>query len=222
MSAKTTTTKTTRGSKRSTKTATPLAETVTPVTETVVTPVVETVTETVAPVTETVTPVTETEVSMKDRFERLIKVRTDMISEAKREIQELRKMQKEYEVSLKEASKKVKRKRAPRDDGVPRKPSGFASPVVVSDELYSFLGQFGINKGDPIARTDVTRIVTGYIKEHDLQNPEHRREIIPDEALVKIFGPPLENKDPNDPASPKIWTYLKLQRYLSPHFPKKQ
>jgi upstream activation factor subunit UAF30 len=190
-------------------------------------PVVETPVETPVEIpvetpVETVTETTETPVeidTMKQRFEKLIKSKQDLMNELKREIQELRKMQRDHENAIKEASKKTKKKKTPRD--VNRKPSGFASPVVVSDDLYNFLSQYGVKNSEPIARTDVTRHITNYIKEKDLQNPEHRREIIPDAALKKLFGPAIEPKDPNDPKSPLVYTYLKLQRYLSPHFPKK-
>ena len=158
---------------------------------------------------------------MKQRFERLIKTKQDLMVDLKREVQELRKMQRDHEHLIKDASKKSKKKKVPRDPSNPRKPSGFASPVTVSDELYDFLAPLGVTKGDPIARTDVTRFITTYIKEHDLQNPEHRREIIPDAALGKLFGPAIEPKDPNDANSPLVYSYLKLQRYLSAHFPKK-
>jgi chromatin remodeling complex protein RSC6 len=161
------------------------------------------------------------EVTMKQRFDELIKSRQELMNNIKKEIQELRKMQRDYEHAIKDASKRSKKKKAPRDENNPRKPSGFASPVVVSDDLYKFLEQYGVKKSDPIARTDVTRFITTYIKEHDLQNPEHRREIVPDASLKKLFGPAMEPKDPNDANSPLVYTYLKLQRYLSPHFPKK-
>lgn len=177
-----------------------------------------------APVVEAPAPVAveeTTEVdSMRQRFERLIKSKQDLMNELKREVQELKKMQRDHEAALKEASKRSRKKRV-RDDNSTRKPSGFASPVIVSDELYSFLEHFGVNKGDPIARTDVTRYVTTYIKDKDLQNPENRREIVPDTVLQKLFGPAMELKDPNDASSPLVYTYLKLQRYLSHHFPKK-
>jgi len=191
--------------------------------ETVAETVAETVTESVV-ATETVAETTEVEAveSMRQRFERLIKAKQELMSQLKSEVQELRKMQRDHEVALKEASKKSKKKKLQRDESNPRKPSGFASPVVVSDELYSFLAKYNVKKGDPVARTDVTRYITSYIKEHDLQNPEHRREIVPDATLSKLFGPALEPKDPNDENSPKVYTYLKLQRYLSAHFPKKQ
>ena len=215
-------TKTTKTTKKTTKSVTPAVEpevtvpTPAPVVEPTVTPVVEPATST-EPVVETTS---ETE-SMKQRFDKLIKSKQDLINELKREIQELRKMQRDHENAIKDASKKTKRKKTPRDDANPRKPSGFASPVIVSDDLYAFLAQFGVKKSDPIARTDVTRHITSYIKEHDLQNPEHRREIIPDASLKKLFGPAMEPKDPNDANSPLVYTYLKLQRYLSAHFPKK-
>lgn len=178
-----------------------------------------------ATVEATETAVEETQVSegesMKQRFDRLIKSRMDQMAELKKEVQELRKMQRDHEHALKDASKKSKKKKSQRDESNPRKPSGFASPVVVSDELYSFLSQYGVNKSDPIARTDVTKYITTYIKEKDLQNPEYRREIIPDAALKKLFGEPLERKNPEDESSPLVYTYLRLQKYLSPHFPKK-
>lgn len=188
--------------------------------ETVPEPVVEepTVQETV--VEETAQEVSEGE-TMKQRFEKLIKSKLDLMAELKKEVQELRKMQRDHEHALKDASKKSKKKKSVRDDSNPRKPSGFASPVVVSDDLYAFLAQFGVKKGDPIARTDVTKHITSYIKEKDLQNPEYRREILPDAALKKLFGEPQERKDPNDENSPLVFTYLRLQKYLSPHFPKK-
>jgi len=215
------TTKTT--TKKTSKSVTPTVEPEVPVVVVVpvVVPTVEpTVEPTVTVETETVETGVEIE-TMKQRFEKLIKSKQDLTNELKREIQELRKMQRDHENAIKEASKKTKRKKTPRDDANPRKPSGFASPVIVSDELYAFLAQFGVKNTDPIARTDVTRYITSYIKEHDLQNPEHRREIVPDAALDKLFGPAMEPKDPNDENSPLVYTYLKLQKYLSAHFPKK-
>ena len=213
------TTKTTK-SKASSKVveALPVVETPTPAVAPVVAPVVETPVVVTVDASAEPTEIVET---MKQRFEKLIKFKQDLMNELKREVQELRKMQRDHENLIKDASKKSKRKKIPRDDANPRKPSGFASPVIVSDDLYAFLDQYGVKKTDPIARTDVTRHITTYIKEHDLQNPEHRREIIPDAALRKLFGPAMEPKDPNDSNSPLVYTYLKLQRYLSAHFPKK-
>ncbi|NBU33998.1 hypothetical protein EB118_03510 [bacterium] len=87
--------------------------------------------------------------------------------------------------------------------------------------MYEFLAQFGVKRGDPIARTDVTRYIASYIKSNDLQNPNYRREIMADDTLKKLFGPPIELKDPNNPESPKVYSYMRLQKYISPHFPRK-
>lgn len=213
-------TKTTKTTKKTSKSVTPIVEPEVPVVVVPTIAPVATVEPTITETEQTETATIEIE-TMKQRFEKLIKSKQDLTNELKREIQELRKMQRDHENAIKEASKKTKRKKTPRDDSNPRKPSGFASPVIVSDELYAFLAQFGVKKTDPIARTDVTRYITSYIKEHDLQNPEHRREIVPDAALNKLFGPAMEPKDPNDENSPLVYTYLKLQKYLSAHFPKK-
>lgn len=213
--AATSTSKTTKTSKKAVKSTPQVEETVvetTPVVEPVVAATTDVVESTTAEVVETET--------VRSRLDRLIKSKQELIAELKREIVELKRVQRDHDLAIKEASKRGKKKRAVRDDAAPRKPSGFASPVVVSDELYSFLANFGVKKGEPIARTDVTRHITSYIKEHNLQNPEHRREIVPDATLKKIFGEPLEHQDPNDTNSPKVFTYLKLQKYLSAHFPK--
>jgi len=219
MSSKTS--KNTTGTKKTAvKEAVKIVQKSVPVVETPVVPVVETpiaVVETPVPVLETSV---EVSVSIKQRLDSLIKARQDQLNEIKKEIVELKKLQKDHEVEVKNASKS-KKKRKVSEDGVIRKPSGFASPVVVSDTLYDFLSQFGVKKGEPIARTDVTRFITTYISEKSLQNPEFRREIIPDSTLKALFGEPIELKNKNDKSSPLVYTYLQLQKYLSPHFPKK-
>ena len=45
-----------------------------------------------------------------------------------------------------------------------RKPSGFALKTHISDDLCNFMG---LVKGDMCARTEVTKFVINYIKEHN-------------------------------------------------------
>jgi hypothetical protein len=40
----------------------------------------------------------------------------------------------------------------------------------------------------PLARSEVVSKIWEYIKRHNLQNPENRREIVADDTLRKIFG----------------------------------
>ena len=62
--------------------------------------------------------------------------------------------------------------------------SGFMKPVSVSDELRSFID---IDNSDPITRVLITQKLCQYIKENNLQKPEDKREIIPDEKNEKVI-----------------------------------
>ena len=88
-----------------------------------------------------------------------------------------------------------------------RAPSGFAKPALISKELCSFLGQ---PEGTEMARTEVTKHLTSYIKEHNLQDSVNKRKIVPDAKLKKLL-----NLSPSDEV-----TYFNLQKYMKVHFPK--
>ncbi|MEX0962121.1 MAG: SWIB/MDM2 domain-containing protein [Simkaniaceae bacterium] len=60
--------------------------------------------------------------------------------------------------------------------------SKFMQPMKLSDDLSAVVG-----KG-PMPRTEVTKKIWAYIKKHDRQDPENRRNIIADEKLKKVFG----------------------------------
>ena len=47
-----------------------------------------------------------------------------------------------------------------------RKPSGFAVPTKISNDLCDFMGKPG---GSQVARTEVTQYIIQYIKQKDLQ-----------------------------------------------------
>lgn len=63
-----------------------------------------------------------------------------------------------------------------------KKNSAFMKPVHVSDTLAEIVG-----KG-PMARTEVTKKVWDYIKKHKLQDPNNKRNIVPDAKLAKVLG----------------------------------
>jgi upstream activation factor subunit UAF30 len=90
-----------------------------------------------------------------------------------------------------------------------RKPHGFARPTEVSDELCVFLGK---EKGTQVSRTDVTKAIIKYIADKNLQNPENKRQILPDETLLKLFG---------DEARNTTIDYFTMQKFVNHHFPKK-
>ena len=84
--------------------------------------------------------------------------------------------------------------------------SGFMKPVSVSDELRSFID---IDNSDPITRVLITQKLCQYIKENNLQKPEDKREIIPDEKMKRLF-----DIQPNE--SEKL-TYYSMQRRVQKH-----
>jgi|TARA_B110000967_G_scaffold168999_1_gene178262 chromatin remodeling complex protein RSC6 len=88
-----------------------------------------------------------------------------------------------------------------------RAPSGFVKPTKISDELAKFLGK---EKGSMMARTDVTKEMTGYIRLHKLQDKDNGRKILPDANMKKL----LKVSDSEE------LTYFNLQKFMSPHFEK--
>jgi chromatin remodeling complex protein RSC6 len=87
-------------------------------------------------------------------------------------------------------------------------PSGFAKPGPVSDELRTFLK---LGKDELIARTEVTKKITQYCKEHNLQKEEDKRTIHVDAPLRKLLR--LAKGDE--------LTFFNLQKYMKIHYPNK-
>ena len=115
-----------------------------------------------------------------------------------------RKVDRDNKVVDKKMKTKVKRVK---DPNAP--PSGFQKPLNVSQELRKFLG---LPEGELIARTQVTKSVNAYCKEHNLQNPEDKRIILADSTLRKLL-----KLGKNDEL-----TFFNLQKYLKPHYPNKE
>lgn len=87
-----------------------------------------------------------------------------------------------------------------------KSPSGFAKPNKISNELCDFIG---VPHGTEKSRTEITRYINAYVKEHNLNKPSNRRIILPDDKLKKIL------KTNND----EEVTFFILQRLISHHFP---
>jgi chromatin remodeling complex protein RSC6 len=63
-----------------------------------------------------------------------------------------------------------------------QKNSKFMQPMNISESLADVVG-----KG-PMPRTEVTKKLWAYIKQHNLQDPKNKRNILPDDKLAKVFG----------------------------------
>jgi chromatin remodeling complex protein RSC6 len=117
---------------------------------------------------------------------------------------------------IKKASKKNKKKLY-NGEKPKRPPSGFAKPTETSNVLCDFLD---VEHGTLMARTEVTKRVTRYIKEAKLQVEANRRRFVPDKKLGSILGE-LDSKSKGKDGKTdqeKGYTYFNLQKYLSPQF----
>ena len=88
-----------------------------------------------------------------------------------------------------------------------RAPSGFVKPAAISKELAKFLS---VPEDTKMARTDVTKLITAYVKDHNLQDATNGRKIVPDAKLKALL---------NVKSSDEV-TYFNLQKYMKPHFVK--
>ena len=125
---------------------------------------------------------------------------TQMINKLKADY---RVLEKKWLREIKQSQKVAKKKRKNGN----RAPSGFVKPTRISDELANFLG---VEKGVEMARTDVTKEITAYIRAHNLQDKDNGRQINPDAKLKNLLH--IGSSD--------VLTYFNLQKYMSPHFAK--
>jgi upstream activation factor subunit UAF30 len=79
-----------------------------------------------------------------------------------------------------------------------QKPNALQKLLQPSKELAAVVG------AEPLPRGDVVSKVWDYIKKHELQNPENRREILADDKLEAVFGK-------------KKVTMFEMNKYLAQH-----
>lgn len=178
--------------------------------ETVVetTPTVEstTTTDTTSETTSTTSTTETVEVSLDDQFKTAMGLFMENLSTMntayKSAMSQAKLLQKLHNRQVKQLSKKTRRKNT---SNGPRKPSGFAKPTQVTDALCKFLNE---KKGTLLARTDVTKRITQYIKDKDLQDPLNRKRILLDKPLQKLL---------NVDDSVEV-TYFNLQKYMKHNY----
>lgn len=137
---------------------------------------------------------------VSSQFEKILNELNLLKSNLQKNILSVKTLEKEVVKELKKNSKATKAKKK-------RNPSGFAKPTLISEELCTFLGK---PSGTEMARTEVTKNLTQYIKENNLQEPSNKRKINPDKKLQKLL---------NTKKSDEV-TYFNLQKYMKVHFPK--
>jgi|SaaInlV_125m_DNA_1040241.scaffolds.fasta_scaffold00696_22 chromatin remodeling complex protein RSC6 len=83
------------------------------------------------------------------------------------------------------------------------KNSALLRPKRVSEELRAFLD---LGADEMISRPEVTKRISAYIKKEELQHPDNKKVIVPDDKLKKLLKPTGD------------LTYPSMQSLLSPHY----
>jgi len=153
---------------------------------------------------------TETTSSREDRHKAALKVLDEQVAALKALRASLVANYKADSADLKAAQKSGgRRRRAPVDENAPKRaPSGITKPTKVSDAMCEFMGR---PKGELVARTEVTKFITNYIKTHNLKDEAVKRHINPDSKLRALLNIPQGDQ----------LTYFNLQKYMTSHFPAK-
>lgn len=130
---------------------------------------------------------------------------SNSISLFKNQFNSLQQQLRVLEKTVKKQMKTLKKVATKNKNKGNRKPSGFAKPSKVTNELCEFMNK---KEGTEIARTEVTRALCSYIKEHKLENKENSKIIAPDNKLKMLLG--IEEG--------QELTYFTIQKFMNKHF----
>jgi chromatin remodeling complex protein RSC6 len=135
----------------------------------------------------------------------------DTITLFKMQLNSLQQQVKTLEKSVNKELKGVKKvtEKAEKKLKKPRAPSGFAKPTKVTKELCDFMNR---PEGTEIARTEVTKILSEYIKTNKLQEQSEnsKNKIVPDDKLRSLLGITSEES--------VNLTFFNIQKYMNKHF----
>jgi chromatin remodeling complex protein RSC6 len=140
---------------------------------------------------------------LETQFESII----SNISTFKMQLSSLQQDIRNLEKGIKKQMKVLKKESEKHKTNGKKEPSGFAKPTTISNELCKFLNK---EEGTKIARTDVAKALTQYIKMNNLQFIDNKQIIIPDENLKKLLG--ITEQD-----NANI-TFFNIQKYMNKHF----
>ena len=148
-----------------------------------------------------------------ESLEDFMKSHKAMVENGKQSLKELTTVKSAFAKARREVEKSLRKKSKVKSRiSDPNKPTGFKKPIAISTALAKFLK---VPNDELMSRTDVTKAINAYIKQHNLQNPEAKREF--------ILNKSVEGKALNSLLSPtgdQPVSYFNLQRWLAPHFPK--
>lgn len=138
-----------------------------------------------------------TEFSTKVR--EAVKATQEAAKQAKKEARDSKKKHKKNPEDMTPEERKVYDAR--------RANNAFLVQRPLTEELCGFMG---VAKGTKRSQTEVTKFISEYVKSHNCFDPNFKRRIIPNAALMKL----LRVDDKTEV------TYLNLQKFLKVHFVK--
>lgn len=142
-------------------------------------------------VNETIADLVKTLTEEKKRFDDVLKNTLSTLKNLQRDVKKMKPKKRQPSVSKDPDNKRT---------------SGLDKPVLVSQELRDLLDL----EDREYPRSEVNSLVTAYIKQHGLQNPENKREM-----LLDTTPHGLKLKDVLKPDQPL--TFFNIQRYLKVH-----
>lgn len=157
--------------------------------------------------------IVEEPISVENQIKSLVSVVEEQIKQLKTVRQSLKSINVLYQKEIKN-NKNKKRVKKDNKDYVPH---GFTKPVHISSELSTFLG---VDKDATVARPSVTRSISIYVKENNLQDAKDGSIFKTDKVLKEILGEPKYLVKPRKPELGVGFSYQNLQTYLAPHFKK--
>ena len=136
---------------------------------------------------------------LQTRLREATKAVQDAIKAAKREARDGKKKKRKDPKDMSAEELKVWEAR--------RANNAFLVQRPLTDELAAFMG---LKAGEKRSQTEVTKFISGYVKQHNCFDPNFKRRILPNAALAKLLR--VSDKDEV--------TYLNLQSFLKVHFKK--
>jgi chromatin remodeling complex protein RSC6 len=157
--------------------------------------------------TEPLQPEAAKAVTEVDEYDALIAYHTSAAQAHRAASTKLRKLKTQY-VGMRSRMEAGKAKRKARS---PSSVSGFNQPVRVKPKLAEFLN---LAPDDRVTRHEVTRHFTAFFKQHDLPNPDNRREI----RMIGAAGAQLRELFPDFGTADQPLSYFNLQKALKDYF----
>ena len=148
-----------------------------------------------------------------------IKSQEEQIKSFRAHVSKLKELKKEYIKEIKALNKLYgKRKKSTGN----KSNNGFSKKGPISKELATFMGE---SLDFEVSRTDVTKFITSYVKEHKLTREDNGRIFnlstgsAEAKALSSLLGTPRMVEGPDGGKDvPEDITWFNLQFYLAPHY----